>query len=408
VVAGELAVWLYGTCVAVLDQVRGLPRLAYTDDALRMCPAGSPLLSLALPVRTERYPHGVVRSFLDGLLPEAEARRLIARDLGVPNDDTYELIGALGRDCAGAIVIQPAEEIGPPPSSTASADPLDDDSLLELVMNLQRAPLGVGGRVRISLAGVQEKLVLTRMPSGGWGRPIDGTPSTHILKPEVAGYRDTVRNEAFSMSVARHLGLDVANFEMAEIGGREVIVVERFDRSVGSDGSVERIHQEDFCQATGTPPSRKYEDDEGPSLRTIANILSTAAVRGSTEMLVRAVTFEALIGNGDAHAKNFSLLHDHSGALRLAPLYDLMCTLYYGDDQLAMYIDDVRRTDKVTAERIVNEASSWGMSPSRAERAVQDILERAPEAIRIARSEIEVPAALVAVVESQLDRLWRG
>ena len=404
--ADELAVWLYGERVAVIDRERDRPRLAYTEEALRRYPLGTPLLSLSLPVSSRRYTQGIVRPFLDGLLPEGESRKSIARAVHVPERDTYGLIRALGRDCAGAVVIQPAEDPAPPAPTTTTAEPLSPDEIETLVRDLKSAPLGVSGRVRISLAGVQEKLVLTRMPDGSWGRPVDGTPSTHILKPEIAAFPDTVENEAFCMRVAKHLGLDVASVETTEIGGRQLIVIERYDRVVTADGTVRRIHQEDFCQATGVAPESKYEEDGGPSLLRIAGILRDVAAPDSFERLLEAVTFNALIGNGDAHAKNFSLLHTEDGALTMAPLYDLMCTLYYGDDRLAMYIDSIHRSNRLTVVRIVNEAVRWGMSRNRATEVVVNLLKRAPGALDLAREETKgVPAKLIATVEAQLQQL---
>ena len=404
--ADELAVWLYGVLVAVIDRDRDRPRLSYTQDALSQYPLGTPLLSLSLPVGTRRFTQGTVRPYLDGLLPEGESRRSIARDVGVSERDTYGLIRALGRDCAGAVVIQPANDAPPPVPTTATAEPLSNEEIEALVRDLKSAPLGVGGRVRISLAGVQEKLVLTRMPDGSWGRPVDGTPSTHILKPEIAAFPDTVENEAFCMRIAKHLGLDVANVETTAIGGRKLIVVERYDRIVGADGSVARVHQEDFCQATGLAPETKYQENGGPSLSRIANILESVAAHDSLERLLKAVTVNLLVGNGDAHAKNFSLLHSASGSLTLTPLYDLMCTLHYGDDRLAMYIDNVHRTDRVTVERIVNEAVSWGMGRGGAAEIVEDLLDKAPGAIESARDETNgVPDGIVATVERQLLQL---
>jgi serine/threonine-protein kinase HipA len=404
--ADELAVWLYGDQIATIDRHRGRPRLIYTEDALDRYALGTPLLSLALPVSERRYAQGVVSAFLDGLLPEGEARRSIARDVGVRADDTYDLIAELGRDCAGAVVIAPAEEPAPPTPTTVTAEALTADEVGTLVSNLRSAPLGAGGRVRISLAGVQEKLLLTRMPGGEWGRPVDGTPSTHILKPEIAAYPNTVENEAFCMRIAQHLGLDVAGVETAEFAKRKLLVVERFDRTVSADGAVTRIHQEDFCQATGTPPETKYEQDGGPSLQRIAGILQSVAAPESLERLLQAVTLNALIGNGDAHAKNFSLLHHSSGALTLAPLYDLMCTLHYGDNRLAMYIDTVQRTDRVTAQRIALEAVQWGMSRQRASATIDELLNRAPDALAAARDETAgLPDAVFATVARQLQQL---
>ncbi len=404
--ADELAVWLHGERVAGIDRHRGRPRLVYTSEALGRYALGTPLLSLSLPVDSRRYTQGIVRPFIDGLLPEGESRRSIARDVGVRPDDAYGLIREIGRDCAGAVVIQPYNDPPPPQATTVTAEALGPEKVEALVRNLRSAPLGAGGRVRVSLAGVQEKLLLTRMPDGMWGRPVDGTPSTHILKPEIAAYPQTVENEAFCMRIAKNLGLDVAGVETAEIAGRKLIVVERYDRTVSADGAVERIHQEDFCQATGTPPETKYEEDGGPSLQRIAGILQSVAAPDSLERLLRAVTLNLLVGNGDAHAKNLSLLHHASGALTLTPLYDLICTLHYGDTRLAMYVDNIQRMDRVTGERIANEAVRWGMSSRRAVAAIDDLLEEAPRALAAAREETDgVPDEMVAVIERQLDRL---
>jgi serine/threonine-protein kinase HipA len=399
----SLAVWLYGDRVAVIDRVRGRPRLTYTETALAMYPLGTPLLSLSLPVREERFPQGTVRPFLDGLLPEGESRKAIAREVHAPPNDTYGLIRALGRDCAGAVVIQPADEPPPLVPTTTTAEALDAEEIEALVRNLRSAPLGVGGRVRISLAGVQEKLVLTRMPDGRWGRPVDGTPSTHILKPEVGAFPFTVENEAFCMRIARHLDLDVAPVETTVIAGRKLIVVERYDRRVDPGGSVTRIHQEDFCQALGIPPEAKYEEDGGPSLLRIARVLSTVAAPDSLERLLAAAVMNTIVGNGDAHGKNFSLLHEASGALQMTPLYDVLSTLYYGDDHLALYIDNVHRTNRVTAKRLVNEGLRWGISRNRAAEITNDLLARAPEAIDAARQETDdVPDDLMETVARQL------
>lgn len=404
--AGELAVWLCRDRVAIIDEERRRPRLVYSEEGLSRYPLGTPLLSLTLPVRPERYPQGVVRPFLDGLLPEGQSRLAVAANFNLRASDTYGLIRAIGRDCAGAVVIQPVEDPPPPPASTVTAEALTDDEIETLVANLRTAPLGVGERVRISLGGIQEKLLLTRMSDGSWGRPVDGTPSTHILKPEIARFPRTVENEAFCMRVARHLGLPVANVDTTVIRGRTLLVVERFDRVVHRDGSVDRIHQEDFCQATGVAPDKKYQEDGGPSLRRIAQLLQAAATPDALDDLLRAVTVNVLVGNGDAHAKNFSLLHHASGALTLAPLYDVLCTLPYGDDQLAMYIDNLHRTNRVTTERIANEAVQWGFSRERATAVVDDLVARAPEAITAAQEETDgLPDDLLATVKGQLAQL---
>lgn len=397
----RLAIWLDGRVVAVVEQERRRLRLEYTTEARERYPGGMPLLSLSLPVSATRYPNGVTRAFLDGLLPEGDSRRVLAEDFRVRADNTFGLIRALGRDCAGALVIQDADDPPPPDASVLAAEELSARELDELVANLKRVPLGVDERVRISLAGVQEKLALTRLPSGAWGRPINGAPSTHILKPEIPGYPHTVENEAFCMRLVRNLGLPAPDVDTTTIAGRRLIVVTRFDREVDASGRVRRRHQEDICQAVGIPPGRKYQEDGGPSLATLAGILR-ANDPESLDILVQATTINVLVGNGDAHAKNFSLMYGGRGEVRLAPLYDVLSTLLYGDERLAMYIDTVQRTSRVTARRIVNEAAGWGMTRAHAIDVASEILERAAGAVERSAREIHgVPDSLIEIVERQ-------
>jgi serine/threonine-protein kinase HipA len=406
--ADELDVWLRGRRVALVSRQRDRLDLTYTEAALAEHQLGTPLLSLSLPLVPQRYTKGRVWPFLDGLLPEGAPRRVAAEDFDLLASDTFGLLRALGRECAGAIVVQPAGDDPPPEPSTLAAEPLDDDQLQALVANLRNAPLGTSARVRVSLAGVQEKLVLTRMPGGRWGSPVDGAPSTHILKPELAEYPATVANEAFCMRTARHLGLPAAHVETTSVGGRPLLVVERFDREVAADGTVVRLHQEDLAQATGIPPEKKYQTDGGPSLARIAGVLQSVAAPGAREALLRMVTLNVVVGNGDAHAKNFSLLHHPAGTVDLAPAYDVLSTLQYGDDSLAMYVDDLRRTDRVTGARLLNEAVAWGLGRDRAMQVVTVLLDGLPEATARAREETDnVPDDLGRLVDAQAERLRR-
>ena len=402
----ELAVWLYGDCVATIDQERNRPRLTYTRTALDRYELGTPLLSLSLPVRPERFSQGIVTPFLDGLLPEGQSRIAVADEFDLPPRDTFGMISAIGRDCAGAVVIQPAEDAAPPPPTTASAERLSNEEIEQLVRNLRTAPLGVDERVRLSLGGVQEKLLLTKMPDGSWGRPVDGTPSTHIIKPELARFPGSVENEAFCMRVAKRLGLNVADVDVFSIGSRNLLAVRRFDRIVHADGSLERVHQEDFCQAFGILPENKYQERGGPSLKRIAQAATDVAAQESVLELAKAMVLNSLVANGDAHGKNFSLLHEPSGTLRLAPLYDVLCTLHYGIDDLAMYVDNVHRVDRVTTARLVNEIESWGVSRSGADALVSDLLEGSGDAIAAARDDTPgLPDEIFRTIERQRGQL---
>ncbi len=409
--AGGLSIWLYGTLVARIEQgSNGRLRLQYTDDARTQFGLGTPLLSLNLPVVDQPYPNARTRAFLDGLLPEGETRATIAAEFDLVANDTFGLLRELGRDCAGALIVLPDESSPPAQATTSTATPLSDTELDELVRGLRSRPLGVSGRVRLSLAGIQDKLLLTKMPDGSWGRPVDNTPSTHILKPPHATYRNTVENEAFCMRVAKYAGLPVAEVEVIQVEGRKLIVIERFDRTVDAQRIVTRVHQEDLCQALGILPKNKYQEDGGPSLRKVAAVLMSATERSSLEALLRAVTFNVALGNADAHGKNFSLLHLQDLSLRLAPLYDLMSTLAYKaegvTEHMSMYVDSVQRIDRVTSDRLVAEATAWGLSGSRAVEIVSDLLGRLPEAVRKAAEEIDgLPPTLLPAYEAQMDRL---
>jgi serine/threonine-protein kinase HipA len=407
----SLSIWLYGICVALVEQGshRRL-RLRYTDEALRQVRLGTPLLSLNLPVAEPPFANAQTRAFLDGLLPEGETRATIAAEFHLVAADTFGLLRELGRDCAGALIVLPEGDAPPATETTQTATPLADADLDDLARGLRARPLGVSGRVRLSLAGIQDKLLLTRMPDGSWGRPVDGTPSTHILKPQHPTYPNTVENEAFCMRVAKYAGLPTAEVALATIGGRELLVIERYDRIVEPDGTVHRVHQEDFCQALGIPPSRKYQEDGGPSLRQTADVLTNAIGSAALETLLKVATLNVAIGNADAHGKNFSLLHFQDSSLQFAPFYDLMSTLAYQrygvSEHMAMYTDSVQRIDRVTANRLVNEAMTWGLSRPRAISVVLDSLGRLPEALRQAAEEMQhLPDGLGESCQTQVDLL---
>jgi serine/threonine-protein kinase HipA len=208
------------------------------------------------------------------------------------------------------------------------------------------------------------------------------------------------------MRVAAHAGLRTAEIYTTTVLGRPILVVKRYDRTVHDDGAVERIHQEDFCQVLGLTPRDKYEEDGGPSLRNVADIIQALATEADLEDFLRAVTLNVVLGNGDAHGKNFSLLHERDGTFRLAPLYDLLCTLVYGQNRLAMFVDTLQRLERVTTERIVNEASGWGMPQRIAREIVNEFMTRLPRAIDLARSETPgVSTEVIECVREQMDRV---
>ena len=353
----RLAIWMYGRHVATLTKARDRLGLTYTAAAQNAYDVNVALLSVGLPVGPHAFPDARVRPFFEGLLPEGEARRMLAHDFRLEANDIFGLLAALGRDCAGALVIVPEGEA--PPGRGAPPVPLGADEVARRLRQLATEPLGVDGRVRISLAGVQQKMVLTRLPSGAWALPIDGLPSTHILKRAERRFPDMVANEAFCLAFGRHLGLAVAASELVA-GAEPTLVVTRYDRAWAADGTIQRIHQEDLAQATGTLPGAKYEERGGPSLRQVAALLRTWT-RGtaSLERLLDTTFLNVAVGNADAHAKNLSLLHDEAGGVALAPAYDVVATIAYPevDERPGMYVGTKRSIHAITAVDVIAEAT---------------------------------------------------
>ena len=344
-----LDVYLAGMLVGRLLQP-GAGRLAFQyDPGIAERRAGDVLLSASLPVQRERFSSGRTRPFFEGLLPEGAVREQVAREHRVSAQNAFGLLAEIGAECAGAVVVVPAG-YEPAPTDMSSVRWLTDDELTQALANLPAHPLGGGTDVRVSLGGVQEKLIVVRTPGGRTGQPLNGAPSTHIIKPSAAAFTDIATNEAFCLRIARCYGLRTASLETIDIGGTSCLVVERFDRTLTDDMRIVRLHQEDFCQALGVLPEGKYEDEGGPSIASVVATLRAVSSAPASDVLtfLRAVAINHVVGNSDAHGKNFALLYDHSTGPRLAPLYDVVSTAVYDvTPRMAMSIGGVTDPDAV-------------------------------------------------------------
>ncbi|MBA2460858.1 MAG: type II toxin-antitoxin system HipA family toxin [Actinobacteria bacterium] len=360
----------------------GSGRLAFQyDDAVAAESAGELVLSASLPVRASRFSNSETRPFFEGLLPEGTVREQIARERGVSVQNTFGLLAEIGAECAGAVVIVPVgEELAA--ADTSSVRWLSDEELADALANLPAHPLGGGTDVRLSLGGVQQKLIVTRTPWGKIGQPLGGAPSTHIIKPSIAGWTDIATNEAFCLGVARCCGLTTATSQTTEISGTSCLIVERFDRTLTDELRIVRLHQEDFCQALGVLPESKYEFEGGPSVsRIVAALRDLSAVPAvDVNGFLRAVAMNYLVGNSDAHGKNYAVLYDLAGGVRMAPLYDIVCTAVYDvTSKMAMFIGGEEEPAAVTEGSWQRLAEECGVNPRLLLRDLRNLATRVRE-----------------------------
>ncbi len=371
----KLTVFLRGRAVGTLER-RGPGRYRFTySGQAGTVDWADPMASLSasLPLREEMFSPSESAPFFEGLLPEGVVRATVAKKLQLSEGDGFGMLAALGADCAGAVVILPAGQ-EPQPPSRARARPLGEDELGAMLRDLPRDPLGIDVEpdgVRLSLGGVQDKLVLIRLSSGRFAQPRAGAPSTCLLKPKHGRYEGLVANESFCMKVAAAAGNEVAPTELLEVDGIRCLYVERFDRIADVGGEVLRVHQEDMCQALGLLPTEKYEADGGPSVAQVMGLLRRRrSPRAALDVnaFLRAVLTNFLLGNSDAHGKNFALLYDPAAGVRLAPLYDIVSTAVYGDltQRTAMRIggeDDPTNIDMGSWQRLGEESGLGGELP---------------------------------------------
>ena len=322
-----LDVYLHEDKIGILEQSDdGQLIFSYRADYLA---DNATALSVAMPLREAPFPDAITRPFFSGLLPDDGTRKRLAAALGVSQDNAFGLLEIVGGECAGALCLLPQGKT-PPDYRCDDSQPLSDTRLSELLALLRQRPL-LGGRhgVRLSLAGVQDKLAVCVIDAA-IALPQQGRPTTHILKPSIEYLDGAVENELFCMKLAAKMGLNAPSVAMSSVGKTDFILIERYDRHLDNAGKILRRHQEDFCQALSIPPEMKYEDEGGPGVSMSQHLIQTHTRHPAADRISfqKRLIFHYLIGNADAHAKNFSLLYN-AQTPDLAPLYDVVCTAAY-------------------------------------------------------------------------------
>ena len=396
----ELEVWLYTERVGTLALVEGRLNFCYAPGWLSRPKAVA--LSVSLPLQAAPFDDRKTRPFFAGLLPEGQIRRLIAQQFQVSDQNDFALLDRIGGECAGAVTFLEPGQILPVPTHGDDVQWLSDEEVVAILDELPRRPMLAGTEgLRLSLAGAQDKLPVV-FAGNRLGLPRYGAPSTHILKPAIHTVEDSVANEGFCLALAEALQLKPAKSTMHSIGDRPFLLVERYDRVADAQGQRQRLHQEDFCQALGVVPEMKYQNEGGPDLAQCFDLVRRAT-RPSAPQILRLldyVIFNALIGNHDAHAKNFSLLYSGEFPV-LAPFYDTLATAVYPalTPRMAMKIGSKYKYSEVLGRHWDQFAEASGLARALARKRILDLATSLPPTARKLQSDPGRGFAGNAVVE---------
>ena len=403
----ELHVFLNTARIGTLAQDNGAMSFAYSPEYLRD-PDAYPL-SQNLPLTDEVFHDPAVENFFSNLLPDERIRATVAMILHVSEDNTFGMLKRIGADCAGAVSFYPA---GQTPQS--SSDPvyrdLSDDEAYRILDNLGQRPLDVGDEgVRISGAGSQEKLVAC-VRNGKISLPLYGTPSTHIIKPAIPNFPDSVFNEFFCMRLAAKCGIPAAECDILTLNGEPFYTVSRFDRET-ADGITVRLHQEDFCQLLNVPPKLKYQEDGGPGVEECMRRMTEIKMPAAGKLgFVRLLIFNFLTGNCDAHAKNYAVLY-RNGRPSFAPAYDLLSTMVYDSiaKRFAMSIGGETRMGMLTRDHFAELARRCDLNPKLVLAELSRLAEVLPRTAQTLEDELNTihPGSIYESIVWEIDKLCR-
>lgn len=402
----DLPVRLYGTQIGELTSTDSGALLRWSHEAEERWGLNSLVLSRQLRVGFATAEQ--TESFFGALLPEGNHLERLAASAQTTSSDLLGLLRHVGADLAGAL------RVGDPRSPT-EPEILTLEAVSAMLADASGYLVGGGGS---ALPGFQRKLTLTR-EGGRWVRGNGTLPSTHILKPVEADYRSSVESENYVLEIARRLGL--ASFEswVEQIGPLHVLVIERYDRRRPTSGEIERLHQEDAGQALGLPwgGDDKFEvNNPASTLAAVAGLLDASRSvldpgRFADRLtLLKYTVLNVAAGNTDAHAKNFSLLHDDAGRTRLAPFYDAspLALKPLASTALAMKINGVSQLPDITAAHLVAEGEAWGIPTDRAAETVAGTLAEIIEATRTVPAHSSIEKHVPGYIRGQAENLAEG
>src|SRR5664280_1261307 len=367
-------------------------------------------LSQSLPLNRRHFNRNDCRGFFAGVLPDESKREIIARNLGISARNDFAMLEQIGGECAGAVTFIAEGTSLPEPDNEYR--PLSAPELADIIRKLPRRPLLAGEEgILLSLAGAQDKIAV-HISGGQISLPLNGAPSTHILKPAIERFEGVVFNEALCMHLARAVGMNTARIEIGKVEGIDYLLVQRYDRALNPEppegpGRLRREHQEDFCQALGIVPEHKYQNEGGPSIKQCFELIRAASSTPVIDLqaLLDAVIFNWLIGNNDAHGKNFSLVYrgEISSGLqtRLSPFYDLISTVYYPElsPKMAMKLGGESLSERIAPVNFERLAEEAGLAKPMMKRRVLELAEAVVSKLPTVTTDHPVTAAVARVIQ---------
>jgi serine/threonine-protein kinase HipA len=415
--AKTLDVYLHNTLAGHLIQDDG-GQMVFEYARSWLDKSGGTQLSQSLPLREQRFSRSECRGFFAGILPDESKREIIARNLGISARNDYAMLEQIGGECAGAVTFVPAgREL---PQRDDHYRILSSPELAGILRELPRRPLLAGeDGIRLSLAGAQDKIAV-RIEGDEISVPLGAAPSTHVLKPGTERFDGVVFNEALCMKLAGAAGQNVATVEARNVHGVEYLSVERYDRRhraiAGGQVELDRLHQEDFCQAQGIVPEMKHQKEGGPTLKQCFALLREVSSAPVLDLprLLDGVIFNLLAGNNDAHGKNFSLLYHGAGTadqtIRLAPLYDIVSTIYYPElsKTMAMKIGDEYSSENVGTKNFEQLAEEAGLAKPMVRSRVAEFTDIVIESLKAADTSNPASEAVAALIRKRSERIRKS
>lgn len=391
----RLTVYRNGQPVGALWADAGRLQFAYREELLG---DRSAAVGVLLPVRRGTFDDHLVRPCFENLLPEGDLRAYLAKVEKVDVGDVVGLLAAFGGECSGALSLWPAGEAPSPHPEYEPCNANDVRAALAMVReqesSVRGSPAQVMKRGRLSLSGAQDKLVLFRRPTSGPGAapdeplyriPLRGAPSTVLVKHAREGrFPGLLHNELLCMRLMAAAGVPTAASAVHALDAA-VYETARFDRVLGAMDAVTRLHAEDGCQVTGRTSSQKYASTGAPGYQDLCTVLrrAGAAPAEDAETLLRWAVANLALGNRDAHAKNLMLLHTAAG-VRLAPAFDVTCTLVYPDldaEELPLRFGGQTHAKGLSAHALRVAAREFGVTPVRAAAVAGDTCDRLMSAL---------------------------